>query len=167
MAPLTRDGIPSSESSVRLAQATEPIELFDAGELFGEPGDDGEKTIVTARPYELRPRFTGRRTALDTLKKSVEAMIAARSLAFAVIGPSPAWARAAWSASWSAPRKRRRRVGVERRRRRRHAVRRDRARARARFGIAPGEPEAESRDRIQAAVAEVAARAARAPRSRT
>src|SRR5690348_3375957 len=90
MAPLTRDGIPASESSARLAQATEPIELFDAGELFGEnEGGDGEKTIVTARPYELRPRFTGRRTALDTLKKSVDAMVEARALEFAVIVGEP------------------------------------------------------------------------------
>jgi tetratricopeptide (TPR) repeat protein len=153
MTPLVRDGL-GADSSARLAAATEPIELFDPAEVFGDD-DEGGKTIVTARPFELRPRFTGRRAAVDTLTKAVEAMVAARALEFAVIVGEPGMgksrlaselvrlARTQKCAVWT---------GVADEATPYGAIARLLA---ARFGIIAGEAESDSRDKIQAAVGDV------------
>ncbi|MCE9578413.1 MAG: AAA family ATPase, partial [Deltaproteobacteria bacterium] len=69
------------------ALATDRVPTFDAGDLFGD--GEGEKTIVTAVPYELRPRFTGRMAALATLRTAFERAVAERTLAFAVVVGEP------------------------------------------------------------------------------
>src|SRR5262245_32582034 len=86
MAPLTRDDVvPASEQSARLALATEPVPMFDAGELFG----DGEQTVVTPAPFELKPRFTGRKAALDALTQALARATSERELQFAVVVGDP------------------------------------------------------------------------------
>ncbi|HTJ43244.1 MAG TPA: tetratricopeptide repeat protein [Kofleriaceae bacterium] len=152
MAPLVKDGIASSESSARLALATEPIELFDAGELFGD--GEHEKTVVTAMPYELRPRFTGRRVAVEALKTAFEKVLAERALSFAVLVGEPGMGKSRLvgelaklakgrASMWTGGADEQTPYG---------AIARLLG---ARFGLIAGEPEGESRDRIQAGVAEV------------
>lgn len=57
-----------------------------AEDLFPTP--PGDSTLVTAAPYELRPRFVGREQALERLRKSFDDARELGELAFAaVIGP--------------------------------------------------------------------------------
>src|SRR5688572_17015337 len=57
-----------------------------ADELFTTPME--ESTAVMAAPYEMRPRFVGRQTALDRMMKAFDDARDLRELAFvAVIGP--------------------------------------------------------------------------------
>jgi hypothetical protein len=46
---------------------TDQFARFDAGELFGE--GENERTQITTVPFELRPRFTGRRAAIVALEE--------------------------------------------------------------------------------------------------
>lgn len=69
---------------------TEPVPTFDTGELFGDGGfGDGERTIVAALPFELKPRFTGRRTLVDRLSRQFETTLTTSELSFAVIIGEP------------------------------------------------------------------------------
>jgi tetratricopeptide (TPR) repeat protein len=153
MAPLTLDdGIAPSESSARLALATEPVPIFDAGELFGD--GEGEKTVVTAMPFELKPRFTGRRAALDTLKHALDQAIVDKQLAFAVVVGEPGMGKSRLVAELARLARAQAKVwtGAADEAAPYGAVVRLLAQ---RFGFTVGEPDGESRDRIQAAVADV------------
>ena len=58
-----------------------------ADELFGQPVE-AEPTNVMLTPYEMRPRFVGRQSALDRMMKAFDDARDLRELAFvAVIGP--------------------------------------------------------------------------------
>ncbi len=97
---VTRDGDgpaggggPAEPSSSRPV-ITEPVPTFESGELFGGEsfGDgfgDGERTMVASLPFELKPRFTGRKRMLERLEVHLDKMLSERELAFAVIVGEP------------------------------------------------------------------------------
>ena len=69
---------------------TEPVPTFEPGELFGDSWEgDGERTVVAALPFEIRPRFTGRKTIVDRLVAHFVRAVNERELAFVVISAEP------------------------------------------------------------------------------
>jgi tetratricopeptide (TPR) repeat protein len=148
--------MPVSYPEETTAVKTDQVPRFEAGELFGE--GDGEKTAITPIPYELRAKFTGRRDAITGLEGMFASARATGQLGFALVVGDPGMGKSRLCAELAA------RVKAA------HpgmlviagaaddsGVPYDLlARAFAkRFGFVPGEAEAESRDRVQAGVAEV------------
>ena len=170
MAPMTYDRpSPASGVSVPPAEGTERTPLFEAADVHGgAAGDgddddsfgegDGEKTQIVSAAYELRPRFTGRSGAITRLQALLDQAFDQRQLGFAVIVGEPGMGKsrilgelstrlkaqhpdalilsgaADENASTYGPISRALTV---------------------RYGIVPGEAADESRDKIQAGVAEV------------
>ncbi len=175
MSPVTYSGFPSSEPTLpgsepthvgtgtnpgthvlAVSGNTDQIPQFDAQELFGD--GEGERTVVQAVPFDLRARFTGRRGPIDTLLAMFAKTGSTRTASLAALIGEPGMGKS-------------RLLG--------ELISRAKAEApgllviggaadevatpygpmaralSARFGFVAGEPEAESRDRIQAAVAEV------------
>ncbi len=141
---------------------TEPVPTFETGELFGGDGfgdgfGDGERTMVAALPFELKPRFTGRGRMLEKLEGHLDRMLGERELAFVVVVGEPGMGKSRLVAELGrialgrdattqvlsgAPDE----AGTPH-----AAIARILAR---RFGIATGDTPAEARDKIIAGVAE-------------
>src|SRR5262245_35164202 len=85
--PVSADERSGATRSGVAAAVTDRMPSFEAGDLFAE--SDGEKTVVTAIPFELRPRFTGRRAALDALTAAFDQAVESRQLRFALIIGEP------------------------------------------------------------------------------
>ncbi len=175
MAPVTLDrntppsGItvgPGSSGSIPelsdLGLDTSPTPTFEPSD-FGE--GDGERTLVVSAAYELRPRFTGRGGTIARLQELVDTAFETRAAAFAVVVGDPGMGKS-------------RMVGelVARIRSQypstvvmqgmadenSHAYGPVARALTARFGLVAGEDPAESRDKIQAGVADIVP-AARVP----
>ncbi|MDQ3369441.1 MAG: tetratricopeptide repeat protein [Myxococcota bacterium] len=168
MAPLTWDSS-TPEPAVQPAEGTERTPQFEPAEL--DPGDfgegDNERTVVTSAAYELRPRFTGRSAAIARLQEltdkafdtqvTVDPATGNRSV-FVVITGEPGMGKSRIISELVA------------RSRTLHpstvvlqGIADENAPAygpvaralTSRFGLVPGEDPTESRDKIQAGVAEV------------
>jgi len=134
----------------------EPADLADLGENFE---GEGERTVITTvAPYDLRPKFTGRAEAIRVLQGLTDKSFAERQIAFAVVVGEPGMGKSRiigeliGRAKTNNPN-----VHVL------QGIADENAHAygpiaralTVRFGLQPGEDPAESRDKIQAAVAEV------------
>jgi hypothetical protein len=82
--------------TVASAGDTGPSPEID-GDFFGD--DEGALTQAIPAVYDLRSRFTGRKDAVAILERLFTTAIAERRSASRSSSASPAWARAAWSAS--------------------------------------------------------------------
>ncbi|HEY4243092.1 MAG TPA: tetratricopeptide repeat protein [Kofleriaceae bacterium] len=166
MAPVTWDPTPLPGALPGLIDGTDQTPSFDPtilrddpdsfGDSFGE--GEAERTLVVSAAYELRPRFTGRAGALARLSELTDRAFDDREAAFAVIIGEPGMGKS-------------RLLGELFVRARRlhptmllvqgtadensHAYGPIARALTARFGLVAGEDAAESRDKIQAAVAEV------------
>ncbi|MDB4952769.1 MAG: hypothetical protein JWO36_338 [Myxococcales bacterium] len=164
MAPLTWDhhtpapsgpvGVPDADTQI----GTEPTPTFDASDF---EGGEAERTMITsATPYELRSRFTGRSAAIQQLHALTEKAFEDKAMAFAVVVGEPGMGKS--------------RILTELVARTRTAypsllvlsgIADENAHAygpiaralTVRFGIISGEDPSESRDKIQAGVADVVA----------
>ncbi len=130
--------------------------MFEPGDLFGD--GEGERTVVAALPFEIKPRFTGRRTVVDRLSARFDDVLRDRELAFLVVIGDPGMGKSRLVSELGraalgkdpttqvltgAPDE----AGTPH-----AAIARILA---ARFGIQAGEPAAEARDKIIAGVSEV------------
>ncbi len=167
MAPLTWDrhtphpGVsPGSPRDERLG--TEPSPTFEPSELglgegFGE--GEGERTVITAAtPYDLRPKFTGRAAAIQQLQELTDKAWKEKTIAFAVVLGEPGMGKSRILGEVIARAKSQhpgmhvlQGVADENA----HAYGPIARALTVRFGLQPGEDPAESRDKIQAGVAEV------------
>jgi len=134
--------------------------MFEPGELF-ESWEDSQRTMVAALPFELKPRFTGRRAVVERLRARFETAVSGHELAFVALVGEPGMGKSRLVAELG-------RAALQRDPRTlvltgapalgdeagtaHAAIARILA---ARFGIRPGEAAAEARDRITAGVAEV------------
>ncbi|MEO8842147.1 MAG: tetratricopeptide repeat protein [Kofleriaceae bacterium] len=174
MAPLTWDQhLPSPPTAPKRAKTAEPeadnldtmqFEAVEPGMDFGE--GEGERTVITTASYDLKPKFTGRAAAIKQLQDVVgKAFDSFGSLGFAVIVGEPGMGKS--------------RIINELvlRAKSQHpgmtvlsGIADDHAHAygpiaralTSRFGVVVGENPDESRDKIQAGVAEIVP-AARVP----
>ena len=164
VAPLTWDSrtrLPSGHMDEPTAHGTERTPTFEPAD-FGED-DDGGQTAITTTAYNFRPKFTGRNATIQKLTDLVERSYNARTLGFALVTGEPGTGKS-------------RLLGelVARMRTQFPSVTVlsgaddgnaygpiGRALA-SRFGLVAGEDIAESRDKIQAGVAEIVA-ASRVP----
>jgi tetratricopeptide (TPR) repeat protein len=158
MAPLTWDR--NTPSHGIEPDGTEPTPLFetsDLGEGFGD--SEGERTVIqSATPYDLRPKFTGRGGALAQLQAMVDKSFAEKQIAFAVVIGEPGMGKSRILGEVIARAKTKipnvhvlQGVADENA----HAYGPIARALTVRFGLQPGEDPAESRDKIQAGVAEV------------
>ncbi len=137
-------------------ERTPTFEPADLGDGFGE--SEGERTMVVSAAYELRPKFTGRTRAIAQLQEMADKAFDARQIAFAVILGEPGMGKSRMISELVA------RIRTQ------HptvvavsGVADENANAygpvaralTTRFGLAAGEDPNESRDKIQAGVAEV------------
>ncbi|HSD89138.1 MAG TPA: tetratricopeptide repeat protein [Kofleriaceae bacterium] len=142
--------------------ATEPTPTFELSELasgdgFGE--GEGERTVITAAaPYDLRPKFTGRAAAIEQLEQLIDSAWKEGRLAFAVVVGEPGMGKSRILGEVIARAKAKHTnlhvlqgVADENA----HAYGPIARALTVRFGLQPGEDPAESRDKIQAGVAEV------------
>ena len=153
--PVSADDRSGSRSGVAAA-VTDRMPSFEAGELFAE--SDGEKTVVTAIPFELRPRFTGRRAALEALTDALDQVVESRQLRFALVVGEPGMGKSRLVAEAG-------KAALARRPDARLLVGAPDEGGAAfdavarllsqRFGLVAGEPAATSRQRIAATVAEL------------
>ncbi|HEY5928636.1 MAG TPA: tetratricopeptide repeat protein [Kofleriaceae bacterium] len=164
MAPLTWDrntpspGLVDSDSDS--FEGTEPTPLFETSDLEGF-GDDneGERTVIqAATPYDLRPKFTGRNAALAQLQQLTDKAFADKQIAFAAVIGEPGMGKSRIIGELIARAKTKipnihvlQGVADENA----HAYGPIARALTVRFGLQPGEDPAESRDKIQAAVADV------------
>ena len=142
---------------------TKPTPVFEPGD-FGE--GEGERTVITTAAYELKPRFTGRAASIKLLADLVaKAFGKDGKLGFAVIVGEPGMGKSRILGELIA------RAKVQNPNvlvlsgladENSHAYGPIARALTARFGVVVGEDPAESRDKIQAGVAEVVA-AARVP----
>jgi tetratricopeptide (TPR) repeat protein len=158
----TRDGAPAAPGGAveHRPYPTEPVPQFDTTEVFGEVAilDDGERTVIAALPFEIKPRFTGRRPMLERLEAAFHEAVATRELRFLVLVGEPGMgkSRLVGELGKSASRARPDTLlltGAPDEAATPHATM-TRMLA-ARFGIQPGEGAGEARDKIIAGVAEV------------
>jgi tetratricopeptide (TPR) repeat protein len=126
------------------------------GDLFGE-GDD-ERTIAVPTVYDLRPRFTGRRPALDRLVQRFRTVLSDGALAYTVVIAEPGMGKSrligemARACRETAPDTRVLTGAAEDGGAAYGAVARLLAQ---RFGVVPGAPLQDSRERVIAGVADV------------
>ncbi len=162
MAPLTWDQSTPSPGTLDTdsPEGTEQTALFDAADLgdgFGE--SEGERTVITtATPYDLRPKFTGRPSALQQLQQIVDKAFAEKQIAFAAVIGEPGMGKSRIVGELVAREKTKipnlhvlSGVADENA----HAYGPIARALTVRFGLLPGEDPAESRDKIQAGVADV------------
>lgn len=161
MAPLTWDrSTPTPGLEGDIPEGTEQTPQFEAAELgdgFGE--SEGERTVITtATPYDLRPRFTGRAAALRELQALTDKAFSDKQIAFAVVIGEPGMGKSRIIGEVIARAKTTfpnlyvlQGVADENA----HAYGPIARALTVRFGLQPGEDPAESRDKIQAEVAEV------------
>lgn len=126
------------------------------GDLFGD--GDNERTVAIPAVYDLRTRFTGRRPALERLLDRYQAVVAERTMGFAVVVAEPGMGKSRLIAELArACRERTPEVRVL------TGAAEDGAGSFAavarlfaqRFGVAPGAPVQDSRERVIAGVADV------------
>lgn len=92
---VTRDGDGPGASGTGVGSAdrpvpTEPVPMFEPGELFPESWeDDGERTVVAQLPFELKPRFMGRRSIVEKLESRFAATVSDRELSFIAVIADP------------------------------------------------------------------------------
>jgi len=155
MAPVTWEHNTPAPGSLSGAEGTERTPQFEPAD-FGE-GEE-ERTVVTKTAYELRSRFTGRSRAIAQLQELTDKAFDEGQVGFAVITGEPGMGKSRIVSELIArvrtvhPTT----VAVQ-------GIADENARAygpvaralTVRFGLAPGEDPAESRDKIQAGVAEV------------
>jgi tetratricopeptide (TPR) repeat protein len=146
--------MPVSYPEESMGVKTDQVARFDAGELFGD--GENERTAITAVPFELRPRFTGRRSTITALERMFATARDTGALGFAFLVGEPGVGKSRLCTELAT------RVKVSHPGTLVIAGAADDtpfgviARALAtRFGFTPGEAEGESRDRVQAGVAEV------------
>ncbi|MEO8706785.1 MAG: ATP-binding protein, partial [Kofleriaceae bacterium] len=147
--PMPSSGMPPS------AEGTERTPQFEPAD-FGE--GEGERTVITHGGFDLRPRFTGRTAAIAQLHELATKAYDSRELAFVLVSGEPGMGKSRIITELTA------RVRTQ------HptalvlsGIADENAPAygpvaRAltiRFGLVAGEDGAESRDKIQAGVAEV------------
>jgi tetratricopeptide (TPR) repeat protein len=143
-------------------QGTEPSPKFEPSELAGNEGfgeGEGERTVITAAtPYDLRPKFTGRAAAIQQLQELTDQAFEKKELAFAVVVGEPGMGKSRILGEAIARAKSRtpdthvlQGVADENA----HAYGPIARALTVRFGLQPGEDPAESRDKIQAGVAEI------------
>ena len=168
MAPMTYDrptpaaGIPPLPTE-GTPGGTEPTPTFDPQELTAESLDDdfegeGEKTMITSAMYELRPRFTGRSTAIAKLHELMDRAFEKRELGFAVIVGEPGMGKSRILGELAARLKSQHKnaLVISGAADENASTYGPISRAlTARFGLVPGEDPNESRDKIQEGVAEV------------
>ncbi|HEU0029494.1 MAG TPA: tetratricopeptide repeat protein [Kofleriaceae bacterium] len=160
--PVTWD---ASSSSLPVVEPVPPVGPLEGTERtptfepadFGEVGD-GERTQISSGVFELRPKFTGRATAIDQLHALATKAFRDRDLAFVLVSGEPGMGKSRIVSELTA------RLQTEYPSLMRFSGIADEnapaygpvARAlTVRFGLVPGEDPAESRDKIQAGVAEV------------
>jgi len=83
----THPGTGSGDRPSTSLSSTEPVPTFEAGDLFGD--GDGERTVVASLPFEIKPRFTGRRAIVDRLEARFDDVLRDRELAFVVVIAEP------------------------------------------------------------------------------
>ncbi len=141
----TQPGVP--------AEGTERTPTFEPAD-FGE----GEQTVVTGTGFDLKAHYTGRSGAIAKLEKTIDKAFAERDVAFVLVTGEPGMGKSRIISE----------LGVRVRTEHPTAlvmtgIADENAPAygpvsralTVRFGLAPGEDPAESRDKIQAGVAEV------------
>jgi tetratricopeptide (TPR) repeat protein len=157
VAPLTWDQNtpPPSGPYPAIELGTEQTPTFEPAD-FGE--GEGERTLITSATYELRPKFTGRQASIAKLQELCDKAFDKRELAFCVITGEPGMGKSRMVSELVArARTMDPNVVVL------QGIADETAPAygpvaralTARFGLVPGEDAGESRDKIQAAVAEV------------
>src|SRR5688572_1544780 len=162
MAPLTWDRNTPQPGTLDLdtPDGTEQTPMFETADLDGFGEDtEGERTVITAAtPYDLRPKFTGRAAALQQLTQLTDKAFAEKQIEFAVVIGEPGMGKSRIINEAIARAKTKipnvhvlQGVADENA----HAYGPIARAMTVRFGLQPGEDPAESRDKIQAAVAEV------------
>ncbi len=135
----------------------EPTDLADLGEGFGE--GEGERTVITSvTPYDLRPKFTGRAEAIRVLEQLTTKAFKDKEIGFAVVVGEPGMGKSRILGELITLAKKThpnlhvlQGVADENA----HAYGPIARALTVRYGLQPGEDPAESRDKIQAGVAEV------------
>jgi tetratricopeptide (TPR) repeat protein len=162
--PITWDRSTPAPTAVPSIEGTERTPTFEPAD-FGDLDGEAEHTVITNGAFELRPRFTGRAAAIARLQQLTDKAFADRDLAFVLVVGEPGMGKSRIISEL---------VGRVRTQHPTAMVLSGIADENApaygpvaralttRFGITPGEDGAESRDKIQAGVAEVVA-AARVP----
>ncbi|MBS1120906.1 MAG: Adenylate cyclase [Deltaproteobacteria bacterium] len=156
--PVTWDQSTPTPATPPSGEGTERTPTFEPAD-FGEFGEeDSDRTSVASGAFELRPRFTGRAGAIAQLQQLTNKAFAERDLAFMLVVGEPGMGKSRIISELVA------------RVRTMHptamvlsGIADENAPAygpvaralTTRFGITPGEDGAESRDKIQAGVAEV------------
>ncbi|MCX5741454.1 MAG: tetratricopeptide repeat protein [Proteobacteria bacterium] len=134
---------------------TRPTPTFEPSD-FGE--GEGERTLVVSAAYELRPRFTGRSKAIERLQALADEAFEQRHACFAVVLGEPGMGKSRMLGELSA----RLRMqypnlvvmtGIADENA--HAYGPVARALTARFGLVAGEDPSESRDKIQAGVADI------------
>ncbi|MBA3393261.1 MAG: tetratricopeptide repeat protein [Deltaproteobacteria bacterium] len=159
MAPLTWDQSTPVPSGYP-AEGTERTPQFEHADIAdGEFGEgESERTTITSGAYELRPRFTGRAAAIGRLQVLIDQAFDDKQLAFIVITGEPGMGKSRIISELVARARTMHPTTVLM-----QGIADENAPAygpvaralTARFGLVPGEDPAESRDKIQAGVAEV------------
>src|SRR5258706_8754146 len=161
--PVTWDRHTPAPGNINVHEAgtekTPTFEMSDLGSGDGFGEGEGERTVITtASPYDLRPKFTGRSGGIQQLQELIEAAWKQNQLAFAVVigeagmGKSRMLGEIVARAKSQFPN-----VHVL------QGIADENSNAygpiaralTVRFALSPGEDPAESRDKIQAGVAEV------------
>ena len=161
MAPLTWDQhTPAPNLDADGPEGTEPTPTFETADLDDSFGDgEAERTMIQpATPYDLRPKFTGRAAAFQQLQALVEKAFTEKQIAFAVVIGEPGMGKSRLVSELVAREKMKipnihvlSGVADENA----HAYGPIARALTVRFGLQPGEDPAESRDKIQAGVADV------------
>lgn len=159
MAPVTWEPNTPAPGSVVIEEGTErtpTFEMADLGEGFGE--GEGERTVVAGGAYELRPRFTGRTRAIAQLQELTDNAFDNRQTAFVLVIGEPGMGKSRIISELTARVRTMHPTAVAM-----TGIADENAHAygpvaralTTRFGLLPGEDPAESRDKIQAGVADV------------
>jgi tetratricopeptide (TPR) repeat protein len=161
IAPIAPDATPPDDAGDAdlAAGSTDRLPPFDVTEILDEPdaapAGDGERTVVTALPFPLRARLTGRADALDRLLASFDRAVAERCLGFALVTGAAGLGKSRLVAELTRGVRTRRPdacvlVAGDDAEQPHGAIARLLAQ---RFDLVPGEPAADSQERIRAAVA--------------
>jgi len=165
MSPLTWDRHTPAPGTKPLENpdgvGTEPTPMFEPADLAADEAFEGESErtmITTVAPYDLRPKFTGRAEAIRVLQQLTDKAFKDKEIAFAVVVGEPGMGKSRILGETIARAKAThpnihvlQGIADENA----HAYGPIARALTVRFNLAPGEDPAESRDKIQAAVAEV------------
>jgi len=148
---------PAPTGSPPSSEGTERTPTFEPAD-FGE--GEGERTVITSGAFELRPRFTGRAGAIARLQELTDKAFDDRELAFVLVTGEPGMGKSRLISELVARMRTMHPAAVVL-----SGIADENAPAygpiaralTARFNIVAGEDPAESRDKIQAGVADVVA----------